>query len=176
MHKEIKRIDDKVKSQMEMLKEHTKMRAEFLAKKLDGETRVTYLKDLETRKLFGERLDKASLQVMEITTAWNLIKKEMDESCMESDNPDADKFEAAMWKILDIFPREAADLASKIKMVRRWYKFETPLRTDLLNQIDFMRRVKKNAPKHLKRMRMSPAKRRAADKQSFNMKMRWGSY
>lgn len=176
MNKEINRIDEKVKVQMEMLVSHTEKRANLIAEKRDGETRVTYLQDLDKRELFGQRLDEASLIVMQMTTEWNMLKKQMDESCSDSENPDPDKFSEAMEKMASIFPKKASELAAKVKMTRRWWKFESPLRNDLLNQIDFMRRVHKNAPKHLKRMKMSDKQRAAADAASLRMKMRWGGF
>lgn len=182
MNKEIKRIDDKVAQQLTMLEEHEQkiqdLHDKNMAKEIEGKNRKGVIESLEARLLNSQRIIEGSRIVMEMTTEWNEIKEIMDQTSgmVEGSKEDPDKFEKAMKKINKLFPEKAGDLVKKIKMRKRWLKLETPLRNDLINQIDFMRRIKKNSQKHLKRMRMTPNQRAAADNQSFAMKMRWGAF
>jgi len=115
--------------------------------------------------------------MMELTTEWNLIKYKMDQSSGENrSTADPIAFADALSELESIKPKVLFELCSKVKANRYRMKFDTPLRSDLLSQYEFMRRVYKNAPTFLKRMNMSDKQRAAAQRQSLNMKMRWGSY
>ncbi|MFW9951018.1 MAG: hypothetical protein ACFFKA_12950 [Candidatus Thorarchaeota archaeon] len=180
MDKEIKRIDEKVRVQLQMLNEHESRRDEYFKEKFREENsrprpRITYIQEIEYRLMNSKLITEAARELMEFTTEWNTIKKGLDDSCdMETGDPD--RFERALIELENIKPRDLFDKIARVKRIPRWRKLESPLRTDLINQYEFMQRVYKNAPKYLKRMRMSEAQRRAADSASLRMKIKWGSF
>lgn len=181
MDKEIQRIDDKVKLQLEALTAHEEFRDNHFKGLLEKENsrdrpRITYLDAINYSHNNSKLITEAARELMEFTTQWNLIKKKLDESCLESENPNDLVFESALEELIDIKPHDLFKKIARVKRIPRWRKFDTPLRTDLINQYEFMQRVYKNAPKHLKRMRMSERQRAASDNASFRMKMRWGGY
>jgi hypothetical protein len=177
---EIERIDKKVKVQLTMLQDHDLMRSKHFNGLLDAENarekpRVTYLEAINHSFNESIRIGEASEKMMKLTTEWNVIKAKLDKSSGE-DGTTADPvaFAAALSELKAIDTKHLFKMCSLVKSKRRWRKFDTPLRSDLLNQYEFMRRVLKNAPKFLKRMGMSEKQRAAADAASFRMKMRWG--
>jgi hypothetical protein len=179
---EIKRIDKKVKQQLVMLTEHEEFRDKHFEDKIAEENsrekpRITYLEEINKSYSDSKLITEASRDLMEFTTQWNTVKKKLDESSGEEGsiaNPEV--FEAALAELIAIKPHDLFKKVARVKRIRRWRKFDTPLRSDLLNQYAFMQRVYKNAPKFLKRMRMSDKQRAAADSASRRMKARWGSF
>jgi hypothetical protein len=181
MNKEIKRIDQKVQAQLDALTFHEKELDSYFEKRLSEENererpRVTYIESINTSRNNNRLITEAARELMEFTTTWNLVKEKLDASCLESDQPDAEAFAVALAELVEIKPKDLFKKIARVKRIPRWLKKNTPLRSDLLNQYDFMQRVYKNAPKHLKRMGMSEAQRNAADAASFRMKMRWGGF
>lgn len=181
MNKEIRRIDEKVQAQLAMLEEHCTNRDAYYEGKLQRERdrlrpRITYIESIERAFQQSRLITDAARELMLITTQWNLVKAKLDASSADSDNPDDMLFEEALAELVSIKPTELFKQAAKVKSLRRWRKKESPIRNDLLNQYEFMKRVYKYAPKHLKRMRMSEAQRVAADRASVRMKMRWGGF
>lgn len=178
MNKEIKRIDAKVQAQLKMLDQHCANRDAYYANCLREEQarqrpRLTYITAIEDSFSKSKMITDAARELMLITTKWNLIKAKLDESSADSDNPNDIAFEQALAELISIKPTELFEAISMVKRIRRWRKLESPIRNDLLSQYEFMKRVYKYAPKHLKRMRMSEAQRNAADRASARMKMRW---
>jgi hypothetical protein len=175
MNKEIKRIDEKVQVQIQMLNEHEARREEIFASKFEAENsrekpRITYLESIQTSLNNSTLITEAARELMMFTTEWNMVKKKLDDSC-ESDDI---AFESALKELVSIKPIDLFTKVARVKRIPRWRKVDSPLRTDLINQYEFMQRVYKNAPKHLKRMRRSDAQNAAADNASRRMKMRWG--
>lgn len=180
MNKEIKRIDQKVQAQLEALTVHEQELESYFQERLKEENererpRVTYIESIEYSRNNNLLITEAARELMEFTTTWNLVKKKLDESSeLKAENAEA--FAAALAELVEIKPKELFAKIARVKRIPRWLKKNTPLRSDLINQYEFMQRVYKNAPKHLKRMGMSEKQRAAADKASFNMKMRWGGF
>lgn len=177
MNKEIKRIDEKVQVQIQMLNEHEARREEIFASKFEAENsrekpRITYLDSIQTSLNNSTLITEAARELMMFTTEWNMVKKKLDDSC-ESDDI---AFETALKELVSIKPVDLFTKVARVKRIPRWRKADSPLRTDLINQYEFMQRVYKNAPKHLKRMRMSDRQRSAAEDASRRMKMRWGGF
>ena len=181
-NKEVERIDKKVKEQLRMLDEHDLMRSKHFNDRFDEENarekpRVTYLEDIDHSFNESIRIGEASRKMMELTTEWNTIKARLDASSGEGESvADPVAFAEALSELRAIDTKHLFKMCSLIKSKRRWRKFDTPLRSDLLNQYEFMRRVLKNAPKFLKRMGRSDAQNSAADANSRRMKMRWGGF
>jgi hypothetical protein len=179
---EIKRIDEKVKQQLKMLDEHEEMRnshfEELIAKENAREKpRVTYLAELNKKYADSKLITEASRDLMQFTTQWNTVKQKLDESSgLEGTEENAEVFAAALAELQEIKPHDLFKKVARVKRIKRWRKFDTPLRTDLLNQYHFMQRVYKNGPKFLKRMGMSEKQKAAADSASRRMKARWGSF
>jgi len=179
---EIERIAKKVAVQIKMLQDHDLMRSKHFNGLIDKEIarkkpRVTYLE--AHNKEFNEsiRIGEASYKMMELTTEWNTIKAKLDASSGEDGTTEDPKaFAEALSELRAIDTKHLFRMCSLIKSNRRWRKFDTPLRNDLLNQYEFMRRVYKNAPKFLKRMGRSEAQRIGDQKRSASMKMRWGCF
>jgi hypothetical protein len=165
-----------------MLDAHDKMRTEHFESKLKAENerekpRLTYLEDINKAFTDSIRIGIASRDLMNMTTEWNLVKRGLDEtSGLDGAKSDPIAFAEALSELRSIKPKELFELCAKVKARKRWRKFDTPLRSDLLNQYEWMRRVYTNAPKHLKRMGRSDAQNSASDAASLRMKMRWGSY
>lgn len=179
---EVERIDKKVKAQLIMLQEHDLMRSKHFNDKLDAENarekpRVTYLEEINHAFNESIRIGEASEKMMRLTTEWNTIKAKLDAaSGQDGTKADPVAFANALSELQAIDTKHLFKMCSLVKSKRRWRKFDTPLRTDLLNQYEFMRRVLKNAPKFLKRMGRSDAQNAAADASSRRMKMRWGGF
>lgn len=181
MNNEIKRIDQKVQAQLAALTVHEQELDVYFENKLKEENerekpRTTYLQSIRDSQNSNRLITEAARELMEFTTTWNLVKSKLDASCLDSDKPDAEAFATALNELIDIRPQELFNKIARVKRIPRWLKKNTPLRSDLINQYEFMQRVYKNAPKHLKRMGMSEKQRAAADKASFSMKMRWGGF
>lgn len=177
MDKEIKRIDDKVQVQIQMLNEHEERRSDYFASRFAEENsrlkpRITYIESIQTSLNNSMLITEAARELMLFTTEWNTIKKKLDDSC-ESDDV---AFEKALKELEAIKPKNLFDKIARVKRIPRWRKVDSPLRTDLINQYEFMKRVYTNAPKHLKRMGMSDRQRAAADSASHRMKMRWAEF
>lgn len=177
MNKEIKRIDEKVQVQIQMLNEHEARRSDYFASRFAEENsrlkpRITYLESIQTSLNNSTLITEAARELMMFTTEWNMVKKKLDDSC-ESDDI---AFESALKELVSIKPIDLFTKVARVKRIPRWRKADSPLRTDLINQYEFMQRVYKNAPKHLKRMRMSDRQRSAAEDASRRMKMRWGGF
>lgn len=182
MKKEVKRIDTKVQEQLKMLDSHEKMRDEHFTKLIAEEEakekpRVTYIQAYNKAYEDSKRITQASREMMEFTTKWNLVKEKLDVSSgLDGAKEDPEAFSKAFNELCDIKPYDLLDKVKRVKQIRRWRKFDTPLRKDLISQAEFMRRVYNNAPKHLKRMGMSDKQKTAADNSSIRMRARWGSY
>lgn len=181
MNKEIKRIDEKVKAQLDMLTEHVEYNEAYFTRRREEENsrerpRVTYLESIDTSHNNSKMITDAARELMEFTTQWNVVKEKLDKSSLEGECPNAEAFESALMELKEIEPKELFKKIARVKRIPRWMKRDSPIRKDLINQYDFMKRVYKNAPKHLKRMGMSEAQRAAADSASFRMKMRWGGF
>ena len=185
--KEIKRIDAKVKKQLKMLDEHETMRDSHFQGKLDEENarkkpRIGDLAYINADLDNSKRITEAARIMMEFTTEWNKVKAKVDAASEFDGTKYSSKVETAklfdkhLKELQSIKPKELFKLCSRVKIIRTWRKFDTPLRSDLLSQYEFMKRVYKNAPKHLKRMRMTHNRREGYESSAASMRMNWGSF
>jgi len=187
MNKEVNRIDNKVKKQLKMLDEREAVRDAYYARKIAEENerpkpRLTQIAAYEAGLANSKRITEAARVMMEFTTKWNLVKakldavSEFDGTKYSSKVETSNQFEKHLRELQSIKPKELFKLCARVKMIPRWNTPDDPIRTDLLSQYEFMRRVYKNAPKHLKRMRMTHARRKGYDSSASAMRMRWGCF
>ena len=162
--------------QLKMLKEHSKKRTADIKLGRKGEERTTYIAFLDKMEVFGDRLDRASEMMMKMTTEWNTDKAILDKHSLMHGDCNVKKFAAALKRMEKLYHKnkEMRTLATKVKQTSDHWVMDEPLKNDLLNQVDFMRRVHKNSPKELKNMKRTPEQREGNRQRSISMSMRWG--
>ena len=181
----IKSIEEQVFKQLDMLDmldAHDEMRNNHFNKLINNENerekpRITYLDSINKDFTNSLRIGVAARDMMNLTTSWNIVKLKLDEaSGLDGAKSDPISFAKALSELVEIRPALLFELCAKVKANRGWRKFDTLLRSDLLNQYEWMKMIYTNSPKHLKRMGKSDAQNAAADQASLRMKIRWGEY
>ncbi len=110
--------------------------------------------------------------IQEMLPGYNKIKAKLDEAHKVGN---VVAFEKAHIEMLaHIKTHNFNEHANKVVRRKRWLKVIAPLRNDVMSKIIFVRNIRDAGAKWIKRMKMTPARRKAADKSSARMKLAWG--